>query len=62
MLIGLTGTGKSSFIELLTGYSGIRSLPNQNESETILCKLYPFSCEKKNYILIDTIGITDSKG
>ncbi|MCJ1386558.1 hypothetical protein MMC17_009684 [Xylographa soralifera] len=59
-VIGVTGSGKSSFIRRITEYNNI-VIGDTSESQTETVERYPFKCDGQSYVLIDTPGFNDSK-
>ncbi|KAL2076155.1 hypothetical protein VTL71DRAFT_1098 [Oculimacula yallundae] len=57
-VMGVTGVGKSSFIEVVTGEKNI--VGHDLQSATSEVKTYRFSHKSVNYVLVDTPGFDDS--
>ncbi|KAK2466546.1 hypothetical protein APHAL10511_001408 [Amanita phalloides] len=60
VVMGSTGTGKSSFVKLLSGDSRIK-IGDSLQSETMDVQLVPFSDCGRNVIIVDTPGFDDSR-
>lgn len=60
VLMGMTGTGKSSFIKLLTGDKSVK-VGETLEPKTSEIKSFPFSHNNQCVSLVDTPGFDDSR-